>query len=641
MPTVPYPDQPRVQPSGLPSVRVSGNAPLEAFGGGAALPSNAAAPLSEMARIAQEATDHANQVAFTGAAAALTDAKTALLYHPQSGLLNQRGENALSAPEQARAGWDAAVEQIQAGLTTPQQKAAFHKYALTDWSQVNLDVQRHVAQQRVVVDTEKTNGLNAALTQEAVNVAAKGVLSPDPTVRFQALAKATANAQQVADNTRAYATRQGLPKEAITEQVAKTVSGFHAQVLGAMATDPDANWVEFTDYYERHKEQLVGDQREQMARLVANNASIGAAQQGVDAILDGQPIPPHAQYEVTVDAAGTDIAIESWEPSQGPPPSVSRETPQGVPQGVPGKIPTLTDARAAVANSNASPKQKKLMLQMIDQEFAKRDAAKRDQAQAVSSQFTAALDHGVPLATVMKRPEFDALPTETKSNIKAYAKQVAGGNGTETNVKTWYDLFQMSNADLARTDISKYIGSLSADDFKKLAERQQSARAGISTPETAEHQTATATIKSALDALWPRPSDRETKTAAPQVQAFTRAAQDAIDDARLMNGGKPLSRQQMQDAVDAVTTKVRLVKPGHIWDTTEDVPVFNLPTRMQEMGADSVVINQPMTPSQRLRAIQQARLTTRNAFPSEDAIKQAHETLMRDQIRRTQQAGRP
>ena len=483
MPTVPYPDQPRVQPSGLPSVRVSGNAPVEAFGGGAAVPTNAAAPLSEMARIAQEATDHANQVAFTGAAAALTDAKTALLYHPQSGVLNQRGENALSTPEQAQAGWQAAVDQIQSGLTSPVQKAAFAKYAMNDWSQVNVDVQRHVAQQRVVVDTEKTNGLNSALTQEAVNVAAKGVMSDDPTVRFQALAKATANAQQVADNTQAYAMRQGLPKEAVTEQVAKAVSGFHSQVLGAMATDPNANWIEFTDYYERHKEQLVGAQREEMSRLVANNASIGAAQQASDAILEGKPIPVHAQLDVAVNEAGTDITIDPWEPSQAPPPlagvsgegaqGVPQGVPQGTPQGVPGKLPTLTEARAQVANSNASPKQKKMMLQMIDQEFAKRDAAKRDQAQAVSSQFTTMLDHGVPLANVMKRPEFDLLPTETKSAIKSYADKAAtGGRSDEQGLTNFYNLRMMAatNPSAYKQEVlTNYLGKVSKGQFTELA----------------------------------------------------------------------------------------------------------------------------------------------------------------------------
>jgi len=651
MPTVPYPDQPRVQPSGLPNVRVSGNAPVEAFGGGAAVPTNAAAPLSEMARIAQEATDHANQVAFTGAAAALTDAKTALLYHPQSGVLNQRGENALSTPEQAQAGWQEAVDQIQSGLTSPVQKAAFAKYAMNDWSQVNVDVQRHVAQQRVVVDTEKTNGLNSALTQEAVNVAAKGVMSDDPTVRFQALAKATANAQQVADNTQAYAIRQGLPKEAVTEQVAKAVSGFHSQVLGAMATDPNANWIEFTDYYERHKEQLVGAQREEMSRLVANNASIGAAQQASDAILEGKPIPVHAQLDVAVSEAGTDITIDPWEPSQAPPPlagvsgegaqGVPQGVPQGTPQGVPGKLPTLTEARAQVANSNASPKQKKMMLQMIDQEFAKDASQKRADAESVATKYSADLLRGVPLSVIQKQKDYLALPIGVQSQIDARAKSLAGGGNGESNKATWYKLYLMPDAELAKQNLANYVGDLSTADFQKVAERKQAYLTGTQSLDTAEHQMATDNIKESLNTLWPVPRDRDTKENAAQIQAYTRAAQQEIENTRIANGGKPLTRTQIQDAVDRVTYTAKIVKPGHIWGNTETpTRVFNFPAASAKAGSDSVVFDQPMTNSQRSQAVQVIRQRTNPAYrPTEAEIQKEWQTVMRDQLRRT--VGRP
>jgi len=261
-------------------VRVSGNAPVEAFGGGAAVPTNAAAPLSEMARIAQEATDHANQVAFTGAAAALTDAKTALLYNPESGILNQKGEVALSAPEQAQAGWQAAVEQIQSGLTSPLQKAQFAKFATQDWSQVNLDVQRHVASQRAVVDTEKTNGLTFALTQEAVKTAELGTASPDPAVRLSAIGKVMSNASLVAENIRAKGKREGMPQEMIDEQVAKSSGALISSVIVSQLTlgNPESARL----FLEQGKDYLTVDARIALQSKVETGLTESTAIRAVD-----------------------------------------------------------------------------------------------------------------------------------------------------------------------------------------------------------------------------------------------------------------------------------------------------------------------------------------------------------------------
>src|SRR5688572_31779249 len=79
----------------------------------------------EYGRLVEEEKDQADQTALTEAANKLSAWKHSTLYDPNQGAMARKGKDALPLPEEVAAGFEKAAGEIEAGLSTDKQRAAW------------------------------------------------------------------------------------------------------------------------------------------------------------------------------------------------------------------------------------------------------------------------------------------------------------------------------------------------------------------------------------------------------------------------------------------------------------------------------------------------------------------------------------
>jgi hypothetical protein len=273
-----------VSPGPLPRVRIPQGAPIEAFGGGIA--SQAGSPdlsgalgaldhiAAEQQRIRQEEKARADQVAVTDAIAQRSQHSTYLLHDPDKGALNQFGKNAFGLPEEVRGNYDAVNNVIRNSLANDDQKAAFDRYAANDWSNVNLQLQRHVAAQRQKYDSETSASLVTAKRQEAL-ASFDDPFTVESSIDYQTAA------------LRDHGKRNGLPDEMIAQQVSDAKSATRYGVMQQMFDT--GNDLAAVKYFNDHKEDFTGAQLVNGEKQVAIGSLIGESQRHADAIVKTAP----------------------------------------------------------------------------------------------------------------------------------------------------------------------------------------------------------------------------------------------------------------------------------------------------------------------------------------------------------------
>src|SRR3990167_8462742 len=147
MPSVPLSQNAGVGRQALPGPRVGVRAPLEAFGGGAAIKAIDTGGLADVTRkIYLEERQKADDVAQVASGSQLAALHTKLLLNAKS----QMGANAFTTPEDVSTDWQKGTEEIAKSLTNDVQRANFARMAAVNQTQLNGSVQAHVAQQRLV-----------------------------------------------------------------------------------------------------------------------------------------------------------------------------------------------------------------------------------------------------------------------------------------------------------------------------------------------------------------------------------------------------------------------------------------------------------------------------------------------------------
>lgn len=215
---------PQVQPEGLPNVRVSADAPLEAFGGGQSA-ANLTAANEQMTTHAQqyayEQQSKANQLATQIADRQAADLETSL----QTKVMQMRGKDAFGAPDFASDQWDKGTQKINDGLANDEQRMAFQRMSNARWESLNKFTQLHMAKESQDLDTSETNGY----IQSSRNVA---VLNAFDDQRLQdELSRQKAVYQD-------YAARNGLSgTDTEKEKLAEIASGTYRDVIQARLTN--------------------------------------------------------------------------------------------------------------------------------------------------------------------------------------------------------------------------------------------------------------------------------------------------------------------------------------------------------------------------------------------------------------------
>lgn len=264
MPTVPIPQQ-RVAPAAIPQVRTPTQAPVEAFGQTRGIDLSGAA--DSVAAQALDAKKQADQIAVTEAATKYSLAKNKRLYDPQTGVLNTKGKDAFGVPEVVDAWQQNAVYEIGSGLANDYQRMLFQRMADTEYVDVSLQVQRHIANERQQYDTTTTN----ALIETKRNEALTGFRDPRNVQMSIAYQEAA-----IIDHGK----RNGMPDEWVAQQVAKAKSATRAGVVEQFVVAGED--LRAQEYFDRHKDELQGDDLLRTEKMVNVASTDGKASRIVD-----------------------------------------------------------------------------------------------------------------------------------------------------------------------------------------------------------------------------------------------------------------------------------------------------------------------------------------------------------------------
>lgn len=166
MPTVPRISEDRVSSRNIPSVRVSTNAPIEAFGGGAQGVQKATNQLLQTSiDIHQEAKKKADNAVMRGVGAELSSFQLEF----ENEVQKRKGENAFTLPQEFEDSYGQKVEDISSRLNNEDQRNRFQELALQTRVSLQRKVQSHVAQEQFTYDKNNTESKVSNQQQIAIN----------------------------------------------------------------------------------------------------------------------------------------------------------------------------------------------------------------------------------------------------------------------------------------------------------------------------------------------------------------------------------------------------------------------------------------------------------------------------------------
>jgi len=270
MPRVPT--LPQVEERALPGVKVAGDAPLAAFGGGDALAgfSNAVQKTGgTLIKLVEEEKRNANDVAATGAWSDLSKKKNDLVYNPETGAMTRKGKNAFGVVEEFGTKFDQLADEIEEGLANEDQKALFRRIRAKERQELDTHLQRHVYAESKAFDEETTkSGLAAARENALLNFT-------DPKKIQESIAM-----QRVLLTS--YAGRQGLSTDGEKLLMQEAESETHTGVIQRMLTQGQD--LAAKRYFEANREGLTGKHAQAVEKALEEGSIRGESQRQADAL---------------------------------------------------------------------------------------------------------------------------------------------------------------------------------------------------------------------------------------------------------------------------------------------------------------------------------------------------------------------
>lgn len=227
---------PRIEPQVKEQApRVDGapaDAPVEAFGGGQPVAKMAKGIAQSFEGLFEKEKEKANRVRITDAEGRLLAAKNDLLWNPQTGAMNRKGQDAFGAPEEYGTQFNDVMTEIRGGLT-PEQQMLWDERASRHQAEFTGSLQRHVFTQQREYDDEVTKvGVQQAYDDMLMNRHQPG--------------KIQAGMAEQERIIREYADRQGLEGPVADARVKAAISRSHSALI---AQDLQAGKVKEADAY--------------------------------------------------------------------------------------------------------------------------------------------------------------------------------------------------------------------------------------------------------------------------------------------------------------------------------------------------------------------------------------------------------
>lgn len=267
MPQVPRLSGPQIEQARMPNIRVSTDAPREAFGLGAATTKTT----ESISDFAQKIKNDADQVAVMEAEKKLADFENRYLYDPKEGAFLKQGKDAFELPQRLDEDFTKEFSSISGELKNDVQRSAFQQRADQRRQQLERQTMQHVGAQIQKYDDQTTE----ALIDSEQNAAVMGY--QDPQRIFQAI-------DRQKEAILKYGDRHGLPTEMIAEKVKQAESKTHASIISRMLTNGDDITAEA--YYNANKPQIAGNHIEQVEKELEIGSTRGKAQRFADDVMN-------------------------------------------------------------------------------------------------------------------------------------------------------------------------------------------------------------------------------------------------------------------------------------------------------------------------------------------------------------------
>lgn len=489
MPTVPSYGNQRVTESGPENIRLSPAAPLEAFGGGQAAQG---VDLSGVQRVAVDLWERerkkANQVVNLKVASQLQETATAL----QVKALSRQGEDAFGAPDELHEEWGKAVEEIRKGLSNDDQRMVFEARVAEHWGQLDGQVQRHVAGERVKFDDTTTEAFIANTTDAAVTNYA------DPAAVAQSVAK-------IGAARRDWGRRNGVPAEEVARRVADDTSKAHAGVLARMLD----NGQDLTAkaYYDANKAALTGADAASAEKALEAGNLLGESQRQADAILSTPGIASAQAYEK---------AREIDDP----------------------KVRQETERRLDVEFNRREQSQRDVYEQTLDQAYRHVAEGRRPPATLWAS--LKGRDRLAINAVLTKEAKGEKVETDWPTYYYLL-------NNAKTPGKAQQAFLGAS--------LLSYRDKLGDTEFKEIVKIQADLRGGKDSPELRGYLTTANVVDGALRAVGLNPGETKDKGRIERVANFRRAVDDAIIAQKRASGKAELSTDDTRKIIDDLLIK--------------------------------------------------------------------------------------
>lgn len=260
MPQVPSYGQRVVETTALPGARYTPDASPASFG--AVEPINLDPAIRQLREIEQREQAKADEDAFFEADAKLAAAETFILLDPKTGVLQRKGKNAFSAPEDVKEEWLKRVGEIESTLSTDRQRDAFRRSALNREESLSRRVQEHVGRE---MDQHAMETAESLITNE-IDAA---VANLDKTRIEDAIMRIT-------EVTSSEARRNGWSPEETQRAMQHSLSTLHVGVIGKMLDEDQ--YQRANDYFKEYKKDIRGSEHGKIQKTLEEETLRGEAQ---------------------------------------------------------------------------------------------------------------------------------------------------------------------------------------------------------------------------------------------------------------------------------------------------------------------------------------------------------------------------
>jgi hypothetical protein len=212
----------------------------------------------QISAVQRKAKQEADQTAVFDAVNKHAAAMNHVLWDPDTGAMNQKGQNAFGQPDRVQVEYDKLSNQFEGELTDPDQKRAFREISDRQYPDTQGTVLRHVGQQTEVYKHQTYDDTVANLQTSALN----HIGQPEAQGEID-------KALELSKHTRALQ-MPGADAETMQRINATDASNLHADVVSDLLTS--GNYVAAKGYFDQNKGAILPQQRAALEKSVGDGS---------------------------------------------------------------------------------------------------------------------------------------------------------------------------------------------------------------------------------------------------------------------------------------------------------------------------------------------------------------------------------